>query len=265
MLHSAPCVCYLLKISLPVPVRWLTCERQRLRKARLSFYIGHVWHVCFPVCLGDVSRSLHADIFRFRKKSTFMAMASQGERVAPDGGGSTAGAMLDHCSGLVRPLWLRSEGKGKHISSQLRYEHRNITEKSYLWLSGAGNPKRARPWSHGLISSASTSLMNLFGLIISGLTSQIAYLLLTAWAALRASAQSLHAMVLILSATEAARELDRKFFTRGREHQHSSPLLRPDDGLAARSKLCIAGRPLRPPHIWVHAEKRLQEQNTKLK
>lgn len=91
--------------------------------------------------------------------------------------------------------------------------------------------------------------MNFFGLIIGALTDQIAYMLLTAWAALGVSAETLHAVMLILSATEAACKLDGEFLTRGRQHQDSSPFLRPDDGLAARSKLGIAGRPLRPLHV----------------
>lgn len=95
--------------------------------------------------------------------------------------------------------------------------------------------------------------MNLFGLLISGLTDQIAR------AAVRVSSETLRAAVLILSPTEAARELNGEFFTRGREHQHSSALLWLDDGLASGSELSIAGRPLRPLHVRVDAEKRLQE------
>lgn len=55
--------------------------------------------------------------------------------------------------------------------------------------------------------------MNLFGLIIGGPTDQIAYLLLllllllTAWAAARVSAETLHVVVLIWGPTEAACEL----------------------------------------------------------
>lgn len=49
--------------------------------------------------------------------------------------------------------------------------------------------------------------MNLFGLLISGLTDQIAR------AAVRVSSETLRAAVLILSPTEAARELNGEFFT----------------------------------------------------
>lgn len=41
--------------------------------------------------------------------------ASQGQRVAPDGGNSAAGVMLDHCGGLVHLLWLGGGGEVKYL------------------------------------------------------------------------------------------------------------------------------------------------------
>lgn len=236
----------------PVPVRWWTCERQCLREARLSLSTGCVWHVHFAEGLGENAGSLCSDIFRFRDPSC-PELASQGERVAPDRGDSAAGVMLNHCSGLERLLWLPREEKGVKISNQsYDISAEKCIRNNDLWLSSAADPRGAGPWSNRLIPSASPSLMNLFGLLISGLTDQIA------WAAVRVSSETLRAVVPILSPTEAARELDGEFFTWGRKHQRSSALLWPDDGLASGSELSIVGGPLRPLHLWVNAEKRLQ-------
>lgn len=101
----------------PVPVRWRTCERQCLREVRLSLSSGCVWHVYFAECLGENAGSLCADVFGFRDTSC-PEPASQGERVAPDGGDGAAGVMLNHCSGLEHLLWLQRESKGIKISNQ---------------------------------------------------------------------------------------------------------------------------------------------------
>ena len=55
--------------------------------------------------------------------------------------------------------------------------------------------------------------MNHFSLTIEAVTDQIADLTLAVWAAFRVSAQTLYAVLLILSLTEVAYELNGELFT----------------------------------------------------
>lgn len=163
--------------------------------------------------------------------------------------------------------WYISSGCEKKLKFTFKLNEKyktrsSIFRKHYLWLSRFAKLRRTRSWPNWLIPYVSPSLMGLFSLITDRLRDWMASFLLTA-SFTGISAATLHAARLALSRTQAASELRGEFFTWGWQHQHSSSLLWPNDSLASRSELSLTGRPFWPLHIWVNAEKRLQDSKKK--